>query len=218
MTTPNINQDITQFKNDILKDIREFQIKINNDLRLKSASYDSFLLEFQNRIEKLEKEYKNTNTNIIEIKTKLNYINEFLSFKQKIENMVFNHDIKIKMNTDEIDRVKIKYDKIIEQNLIIPGILGGNGRFKNLKEYINNNNSEIGKIKYGLEEEKKLSVEFKKKFDNIPKTMINMIDSAVRRSNEYTELKQKDIEKNTDAKIGDYNDKLMEIKVEYLRK
>ena len=76
----------------------------------------------------------------------------------------------------------------------------GNGRFKNLKEYINNNHSEIGKIKYDLEEEKKLSVDFKKKFDTLPKTMINMIDSAVRRSNEYTELKQKDIEKNNLAK------------------
>ena len=216
MTTTNINQDFIQFKNDILKDIREFKIKINNDLRLKNASYDSFLLEFQNRIEKLEKENKNSNTSIIEIKSKLNYLNEFMSFKQKIENMVFNHDIKIKMNTDEMDRIKIKYDKIIDQNLIIPGILGGNGRFKTLKDYINNNNSEIGKIKYSLEEEKKLSVEFKKKFDNLPKTMINMIDSAVRRSNEYTEIKQKDIEKNTDIKINDYNDKLMEIKVEYL--
>ena len=130
--------------------------------------------------------------------------------------MVFNHHIKLKSSVEEIERVKTKYDKIIDENLIIPGILEGSSKFKNLKDYIHNNNTEIARVKYGLEEEKKMSVEFKKKFESIPKAMINMVESAIRRSNEYTELKQKDIEKILDIKLMDYKDKIMEIKVEIM--
>ena len=214
--TSTINQDYLEFKNDILKDIREFEKKINNEIKLKNNKIDTSIFDFKNKIEKLEKESKNSSFNIIEIKSQLNRFNEYFNFKQKIENMIFNHDIKLKISVEEIEKVKTKYDKIIDENLIIPGVLGGSSKFKNLKDYIHNNNTEIARIKYGLEEEKKMSVEFKKKFEAIPKTMINMVDSAVRRSNEYTELKQKDIEKIIDIKLMDYNDKIMEIKVEIM--
>jgi hypothetical protein len=211
-----INHDYIQFKNDILKDIREFEKKINEQIKTKNNSVDSSLLELEDKITKLEKDTKNSSLNIIEIKSKLNPLNEFFNFKQKIENMAFNHDIKIKLSTEEIERIKTRYDKILDDNLNIPGIIGGNCKFKNLKDYIHTNNNEIAKIKYGLEEEKKMTLEFKKKFEVLPKSMINMVDSAVRRSNEYTELKQKDIEKNIEIQLKDYNDKILEIKVEYL--
>ena len=162
MTTSNATQNYLEFKNDILKDIREFEKRICDDMRVKNNKIDSNMFDFQNKIDKLEKESKNSSLNIIEIKTQLNRFNEYFNFKQKIENMVFNHDIRLKISVEEIDRIKTKYDKLIDQNLIIPGILGGSSKFKNLKDYIHNNNNEIARIKYALEEEKKLSLEFKK--------------------------------------------------------
>ena len=214
MTTSNATQNYLEFKNDILKDIREFEKRICDDMRVKNNKIDSNMFDFQNKIDKLEKESKNSSLNIIEIKTQLNRFNEYFNFKQKIENMVFNHDIRLKISVEEIDRIKTKYDKLIDQNLIIPGILGGSSKFKNLKDYIHNNNNEIARIKYALEEEKKLSLEFKKKFETIPKTMINMVDSAVKRSNDYVDLKQKEIEKLIETKMMEYNEKLMDLKVE----
>ena len=40
-----INHDYIQFKNDILKDIREFEKKINEQIKTKNNSVDSSLLE-----------------------------------------------------------------------------------------------------------------------------------------------------------------------------
>ena len=212
----NTNQDYIQFKNDILKDIREFEKKMVEQIKLKYSTIDSSLFNYKDKIDKLEKQSKSSSANIIELKTKLNSFNEFFSFKEKVENMVFNHDIKLKIANEEIEKVKTKYDKILDENLIIPGILGKNSKFKNLKDYIQNNNNEIARLKYFLDEEKRLTSEFKNRFEVLPKSMINMADSAVRRSNEYTEIKQKDLEKYINIQLNDNNEKMMEIKVNNL--
>jgi prefoldin subunit 5 len=212
----NANQDYIQFKNDILKDIREFEKNILEQIKAKYSSIDSTLFNYKDQIDKLEKLTKSSSFNIIELKSKLNNLNEYFSFKQKMENLVFNNDIKLKIYIEEIDKIKTKYDKMLDDNLVIPGILGRNCKFKNLKDYIHNNNNEIARLKYAIDEEKKLTSEFKSKFEVLPRSMINMADSAVRRSNEYTELKQKDIEKFINVKFNENNEKIMEIKVSNL--
>ena len=209
------NQVYLRFNNNILKDIRKFEKGINV-IKTKNNTFISSLLDLQDKLEKLTKETKTSAHNIIEITTKLNHFSDYFTFKQKIENMVFNHDIKLKMSMDEIDRIKSKYDKMIDDNIIIPGVTGGNSKYKNLKDYIYNNNNEIAKLKYALEEEKKISTEFKKKIENLPKSLISMVDSAVRRSNDFTEQKQKDIEKNIDTKLNDYNQIILETKVDLI--
>ena len=210
------NQDYLRFKNDILKDIREFEKGINDQIKTKNDSFISSLLDLQDKLEKLTKETKTSTHNIIEITTKLNHFSDYFTFKQKIENMIFNHDIKLKMSMDEIDRIKSKYDKMIDDNIIIPGVTGKNSKYKNLKDYIYNNNNEMIKLKYALEEEKKITIEFKKKLENLPKSLISMVDSAVRRSNDFTEQKQKDIEKSIDIKFNDYNKIILETKVDLM--
>ena len=43
-----------------------------------------------------------------------------------------------------------------------------------------------------------------------------MVISALRRSNDFTEQKQKDIEKNIDPKLNDYNQIILETKVDLM--
>jgi hypothetical protein len=124
--------------------------------------------------------------------------------------------MKIKIFFDEINRIKTKYDRIIEDNLIMPGIIGLNSKFKNLGDYINYINKEIPKIKSQTEEQNKIISEIKKSFDLMPKTLVNMVDSSTKQCNGYTEQIQKDIKNNIEIKLKEFNEKVMEIKVEYL--
>ena len=153
------NQVYLRFNNNILKDIRKFEKGINV-IKTKNNTFISSLLDLQDKLEKLTKVAKSSAHNVIEITTKLNHFSDYFTFKQKIENMIFNHDIKLKMSMDEIDRIKSKYDKMIDDNIIIPGVTGGNSKYKNLKDYIYNNNNEIAKLKYALEEEKKFTKKY----------------------------------------------------------
>jgi len=209
-------QDYLQFKNDILKDIRNLDKKISEQIKKKNDLYDSALEDLIKKLEKLEKENNASSYNIIEMKSKLNGFNDFFSFRQNIDNKIYNHEMKIKIFFDEINRIKTKYDRIIEDNLIMPGIIGINSKFKNLGDFINYINKELPKIKNQTEEQNKIILEIKKSFDLMPKTLVNMVDSSTKQCNGYTEQIQKEIKNNIEIKLKEFNEKIMEIKVEYL--
>ena len=210
------NQDYLRFKNDILKDIRMFEKGINDIIKNKNSELNSSLLELEDKIEKISKEAKTSTLSIIEITTKLNRFSDYFTFKQRIENTTLNHDIKLKVLSDENEKIKIKLDKIINENLLIPGVIGGNCKYKNLKDYIYNNNNEISKIRSSVEEQKRITTDVKKKIEILPKNMVSMVESAVRRSNEFTEHKLNEFEKLIDEKISNYNQKVTETKTEII--
>jgi len=208
--------ELLQFKNDVLKDIRNLEKKINEQIKSKYDLYDSALSELIKKIEKLELENSASSTSLIEIKSKLNVFNDFYTFRQNIDNRIYNHEMRIKISLDEINRIKAKYDKIIDDNLRIPSIIGSTSKYKNLRDYLNYVNAELPKIKNETEEQKKIITDVKKNFDILPKTMVNMVDSSTRQCYGYTEEIQKDIKKNIDVKLNEFNEKIMEIKVENL--
>ena len=149
-------QDYLQFKNDILKDIRNLDKKISDQIKKKNDLYDSALEDLIKKLEKIEKENNDSSYSIIEIKSKISGFNEFFIFRKNIYNKIYSKEMKIKIFFDEINRIKTKYDRIIEDNLIMPGIIGINSKFKNLGDYINYINKEIPKIKSQTEEQNKI--------------------------------------------------------------
>ena len=209
-------QDYLQFKNDVLKDLRNLERKIIEQIKTKYDFYDSALSEFLKKIEKLEIENSASTTSLIEIKSKLNVFNDFYTFRQNIDNRIYNHEMRIKISLDEINRIKTKYDKIIDDNLRIPSIIGSTSKYKNLRDYLNFVNQELPKIRCETEEQKKIITEVKKSFDIFPKTLVHMVDSSAKQCNGYTDQIQKEIKKNIEVKLNEFNEKIMEIKVENL--
>ena len=212
----NNNRDYIYFKNDVLKEIHGVDKRLSEQIKIKNKSYDAILCDIRERLEKIEKDNKAFTLSIFEIKTKINQFNELFTYKQTIDNTLYSQEMRIKITMEELYRLKSKYEKIINDNLIIPGLIGGSSRFKNLKDYIQFLSMEMSRVKSWQEERKKLDVEFKKKIDNIPVTMVNMLDSAAKQNKEYNEQKQKDNMIYLENKIEEFNDRIKEIKNEYL--
>ena len=209
-----LNLDFLRFKNEVLKDIRQLEIKITEQIKQKNNSFESFVSEITKKIEKIESEGKASSFSIVELMTKINQINDFSLFKRNTENSLYNHQTKIKICQDTINYIKNKYDKIIDENLTLPGIIGNTSKFKNFKDFFNNQIIELQKIKNELEEQKNFSSELKKKLDNLNITMINMIESCQNECNKYTNKKQKDIEAFVEMKLFGFSQQIIEGKKE----
>ena len=212
----NNSRDYIHFKNDVLKDIHGLDKRLSEQIKIKNKSYDAILCDFKERLEKIEKDNKVSNLNIFEIKSKINQFNELFTYKQNIDNTIYSQEMRIKITMEEVYRLKSKYEKIINDNLIIPGLIGGSFRFKNLKDYIQFLSMEMSRVKSWQEEHKKLDLEFKKKIDNIPVNMVTMLDSAAKQNKEYNEQRQKENAEYLENKIEEFNDRIKEIKNEYL--
>ena len=143
ITSNSYKEEIENFKESILKNLHDLETKLTSTLSNKVLILNK---EYESIKEKMNL-FEENNKALVEQKLKAEKINELESFKNKVDGMLITHSIRIKNSLDDISKIKTKYDKIISDNLYIPGFIGSSCQFKNLSEYLSYNISEFSKIK-----------------------------------------------------------------------
>ena len=131
-----INQDLIFFKNDLLLDIRKVEERFNYKLTeqniISSEQYESFenkISELKDRISKIDS--KLLDNNEFTEKTK-----NFLKFKTKADENFNRINAKIttlqKENREFINNI----ERMVNENLRYPGVIGRNAKFLNFRYFI----------------------------------------------------------------------------------
>ena len=211
--TPNpLANEMNQFKEEILKSMREFETKLTSKIEDKESALNNDYQSFIQKINGLMNNNKEMISAIISQKLKLEKIGELENFKNKVDSMLITHEIRIKNSLDEIDKIKTKYDKIIADNLYVTGYIGSSCQYKNMSEYINFNIAEVSRLKMEKEQHKKEIKELKNKFEGIMKTMITMNDNTVKLCNNYTDGKKVQFEKLLETAQFELNQKSIDMR------
>ena len=208
--------DYIKFKDDVLKDVRELQKKITDQLNNKNKELIGDINNIRTKLSEISKTANNVKNTVVEHKTKLEKIEDLEKFRQKFSDMIITHDIRIDTVINDIEKIKIKYDRAIFENLTISGWVGFNCKFKSIGELILNYINELTKIKTEKDELKKQVDDTKKKIDITLKTASNMVESGVNRSNEYSDNKQKNLENLLNNKFNDLNNKFTSYNEEFI--
>ena len=80
--------------------------------------------------------------------------------------MLVTHEIRINNNIKDISNFSSKFDKIISDNIFIPGFIGPSCQYKTLSDYINSNIEEMNRMKIEKEVIKKEIEDIKKNNSN----------------------------------------------------
>ena len=75
-------------------------------------------------------------SSMIDHQIKIEKIEELEQFKNKINDMIITHEVRINNSIEDINKMKEKYDKTIVDNLTMPSYINANNQFKNIGEYI----------------------------------------------------------------------------------
>ena len=219
-SNPNLfSTDFLYFKNDILRELKEINNKFENQKRLNThikdliSSQDLNLVKYNNRLENI--------SNILnDKKAKTDYdtekIKELIDFKTKIESDLAAFDCKIKLNSEELKCAINKYDKVISDNLVLPGIVGKDTKFKDFRdlfEYI------LNQIKIFSSYKDRNSIDlktYKTKLDSLVNSLNYQISSITGNANSFTTANMKIVEKKCLDEIKSFNDKVMKIRVDTL--
>ena len=86
--------------------------------------------------------------------------------------MLVTHEIRINNNIKDISNFSSKFDKIISDNIFIPGFIGPSCQYKTLSDYINSNIEEMNRMKVEKEVVKKEQKEYKIKMESFIKQMV----------------------------------------------
>ena len=131
-----IKQDILFFKNDMLKDIRKLEEKLNlkmtNQNLMSSEQYNAF----EKKIDSITTQITEINSLLVNNTNLTEKVNTLQIFKSRTEDSIFRVNARIntfqKEYREYIDNVEI----LINNNLKYPGIIGKNSRFSNFRNFI----------------------------------------------------------------------------------
>ena len=208
---PQLNE-INIFKNEIYGLIRELETKLNSKINITENKLLSDLEKYEKKINSLMGNTKEMVISLVSQNLKLEKITELEKFKQKADAQMITHELRIKNNLEEISAMKLKYDKIISENLYVSGFIGSTCQFKNVSEYLLYNINEVSRIKAEKDQLKKDTKELKGKTEALTKNMITLNDKSVQLCNQYTDDRKEELKKLLENTSNDLNEKTMEMK------
>ena len=212
-----LKQDILYFKNDVLKDLRQLEEKIL--IKLSEYKFENSKQNegYETKIENISKKLSHINNIITD---NINYsekISSLESFREKTENNFFALNTKISLLQKETKDSQFKYEQIINENFLYPGIIGTNAKFQNFRDFIDyvlNNIKLLNEFK-----EEIINLDFnnyKKKIKEEIQCIKYDIDDNYKNSKNIIEYNIKEVNTKINYFVSNINDKFSEnnVKIE----
>ena len=212
MNLSEIRRDIILFKDETLKIIREMSKQLFEGIRQKSNELDSKIIDIEYKLSKYKESNKRMFDIILEQKGFIEKIKNLSDFKTKTETRLLEFEIKFSNFFSDLVNFKSHYDKIIAENLNIPGIIGISCKYSSIADYIADN---INKTKLFTNEQDKIKNEIsliKKNTDNLGKSLNGLVDVSVSTSKLYVDARNNEIKNIFNKKIDNLNNILSETK------
>ena len=197
-------------KEEIYVKIKELETKFFNEITKKNSEINFNLNIFDEKVNSILNSNKEMIDSVTNQKMNFDKLNELESKTGSMDEDIITHKIQIKNILSEINRLRIKYDKIISDNIYIPGYVGPGTEFVNLGELIINLYVDVKKIKEEKDKIKKESKELKSKLDTMLKNLASIVENNSTRIREYAISKDREIEKMLDNKFKKYEEKSSE--------
>ena len=204
--------ELNNFKDELLGNIHDLEKKLNERINNIENKLINDLDKFSDNMNSFLEKNKDMVLSVVSQKLKLDKITELEAFKKKVDDMLITHGIRIKNNLDDISKMKVKYDKIVSENLYVPGFIGNNCQYRNLSEYLSYNISEVSKIRIEKDQIKRDLKDLKGKIEGLMKNMISLNDTSVQLCNKYTDNKQKDFQRLLDSALKEITEKNLDLR------
>ena len=130
-----ISHDFLFFKNDVLKDVHKLEEKLN----LKLTEQNLIKIQCDNseiKLNELSKYISNVHSLIIDNNDLIQEIKNFMKFKTETENNLNRINSRINTLQKEYRDFSNNIEKLVNENLRYPGIIGKNSKFSNFRFFI----------------------------------------------------------------------------------
>ena len=141
--TPITFQDLMSFKEELLKDLREYKSKTTKNVNNEFDKYKELIEKANIKMDFIEKEKSLFILKSEFTQEKNNIFSEISNKESEINKKIMLNEVQINSCQKDIEDSIYRYDKAIIDNLQVPGLIGNSCRFPNLKEYILTNKDEL---------------------------------------------------------------------------
>lgn len=131
--------DMMKLQENIFKKFYDIEKNVLDKINYMEIKYDKKFQSMENSFDSHNIRINDINSNISQLKLNVDKLPETFKRIDSLCEDGFKNSIKLKSLSTELSNAISKYDKIYLDNLVLPGIIGENCRFKSMKEYIDVN-------------------------------------------------------------------------------
>jgi DNA repair exonuclease SbcCD ATPase subunit len=190
-----VRNDFLFFQNEILTDVKKFETRLNE----KIAQTTDFI-DQQNQ--KIETKFKEINSRIESLLNQIQEKDSSLKFetllqqiKHKNEENISKIEIKLNLLDRDLNDACFKYDKVISNNLKVPGLIGSSCPYDSLRPFLEFINRKLSELLKSNDKQILDLKKYKEKMESIIGQNKTQIETVQNKFNEYcTNLfKQSDV-------------------------
>ena len=128
--------DFIYFKNELLKDLKTIESKIISKVKSTTDQYETKILNLDSKINASQTKIFELSSMLNSDKTQAEKVNKLFVFKTNAEEKISAQEKKIKDLKDFFNESIYSMNKILNENINYPGIIGMNSKFPNFHGFI----------------------------------------------------------------------------------
>lgn len=202
--------EINLFKNEIYLKIRELEKKFVTEITKKNSEIDSNFNTFNDKMNIIMENNRKLLESLTDEQLNFDKIKDLEKAIKSINENLTTNKVKVVNLTNDVDRMRFRYDKIISENLVIPGYVGPGCSYRNIGEYIINSIIDIKKLKEEKEIIRREDKELKSKVELMLKNMNTMVEHNSIKIREYINTKDRELGVILDEKFKKYDEQTKE--------
>ena len=165
MSNDTTRNDFIFFQNEILGDVKQMESKVierfsksDSFIETQTQKYDNKIKDLTDRLILLSQKFeeKKDTKRLEETITKL---------KERIDELVTKIEVKLDILDKDFRNACFKYDKIITNNLTVPGLIGTSCPYESLKPFLNYTNLKISELIKAKEKQSLDTKRYKEKLE-----------------------------------------------------
>ena len=217
MADNSFKNELMYIQNELLGDIKNVEKKLEVKLKKNNQSFEEYKIVLEKKLDYLENVYnaliqRIQPTKIDEGFDEKKIFYEINSINQKMENNYFILKNDINSLRNEMKDSTYKYEKIISDNLQIPGLIGYKSKFLNISEFLQNLYKKYNDLYKSKSQQESDFIKYKEKLNNAFTFNRNQFEIIESKIINRLELRLNDFSKNNTESIN-----LLEEKINTMR-
>ena len=210
-----LKNDLLFFKNDLLKDFRNMESKLNEKILNSNEEHLKILNSYENKFLAQNEKIEYLSNLITDYFRKEKFEKHFEEFRASIKDISAEMESKIYLLQDNIKDVLYKQQKFFNENLLYPGIIGNKCKFKDFHAFVDYVLESIHQIEDYQEMLKAYELhKLKKNLENDLGTIKLQIKNNFQILSNFTTEKINESEEKMKKVLDDYNTQFVDVRIE----
>ena len=207
-------EETRRIEDELLKIIKKLDNKINTKIEFITTETNSKFEEINNKINITNIKFDRFIETNEENKLKLEKVDNLINTYNKARETLLTQELRINTISKDLDNSKFKYDKLISDNLTVPGLIGDYCKYRSLREYLENNIKEMSILnKY----KEKSDLDFKGYKNKLESLITQFNTSLTQYSNQqiqYVNQAKEEIKNKLSLELNIIEEKIQDVRLE----